>query len=485
MVGARGFAAALVGTAAVCPVAWGQVFARPLDDAGIRMDGQTEEWPPAVYLGGDAEHVYLRFKSRQPITLLAAPAPVTLKFDLDGNEHSGRTIGGLGVDLEIRFSETPPPGSRGPSIGVTAIEANGTRRELSAERIGLVTAPSHASEWFELRFDRGGELGELIAGSLADGGAVAAQVVAGGGNAEQPDANVIPGVLPKRGSGSKADAVLPTVPEGGVRVASWNVLWDGPVERPESYGRVISALAPDVLLLQEWTRAVPDESAIAAWLDEHAAHPAGAWNVEASEGWGVIVASPYPFAARGSQKLTTGGVGNDYPIRFAAAAIKTPAGVGVFGTLHHKCCGGLGTDEDVRRLAEAVVLNTAMAELVEQTGAEMVVIGGDYNLVGSLGVLTVGTAELDLDGTGLRVAEPTNLADERVMYTFGRPEQADLRSRLDYVAYSDSTVRPANAFVLETGLLSASSLKAMGLRETDSYASDHLPVVVDLVPARR
>ena len=73
------------------------------------------------------------------------------------------------------------------------------------------------------------------------------------------------------------------------------------------------------------------------------------------------------------------------------------------------------------------------------------------------------------------------LGDPELVYTFGRE---GLRSRLDYLTYSDHALQVANAFVLDTGLLDRSSLRAAGLQADDSKASDHLPVVVDLVPRR-
>ncbi|MEO0631106.1 MAG: hypothetical protein AAFY46_10310, partial [Planctomycetota bacterium] len=66
--------------------------------------------------------------------------------------------------------------------------------------------------------------------------------------------------------------------------------------------------------------------------------------------------------------------------------------------------------------------------------------------------------------------------------TFGRPGMNNVRTRLDWIAYSDSTLNAISAFVIATARVDAPSLASMGLVSTDSAASDHLPVVVDLVP---
>lgn len=54
--------------------------------------------------------------------------------------------------------------------------------------------------------------------------------------------------------------------------------------------------------------------------------------------------------------------------------------------------------------------------------------------------------------------------------------------RIDYVIYADSAVAVANRFVLSTDTMSDADLAAGGLRRDDTRtASDHLPVVADLV----
>jgi hypothetical protein len=88
---------------------------------------------------------------------------------------------------------------------------------------------------------------------------------------------------------------------------------------------------------------------------------------------------------------------------------------------------------------------------------------------------------LDADGSPLTIARPAVLGDEELFYTFGI---RGLRSRLDYITYSDNSLKVVNAFVLDTAILDPASLKAMGLEPDDSAATDHLPVVLDLSPRR-
>ena len=53
--------------------------------------------------------------------------------------------------------------------------------------------------------------------------------------------------------------------------------------------------------------------------------------------------------------------------------------------------------------------------------------------------------------------------------------------RLDWLLYDDSRSKLVNALMLDTRVLTDGSLEAMGLERGDTMASDHLPMVVDLV----
>jgi hypothetical protein len=54
--------------------------------------------------------------------------------------------------------------------------------------------------------------------------------------------------------------------------------------------------------------------------------------------------------------------------------------------------------------------------------------------------------------------------------------------RLDYIVYSGSSASAVNALVLDTTRLSEKALAKLGLDRTDTGGTDHLPVIVDLVP---
>ena len=109
------------------------------------------------------------------------------------------------------------------------------------------------------------------------------------------------------------------------------------------------------------------------------------------------------------------------------------------------------------------------------------VICGDMNLVGSRPPLDILRANLDADGSDLSIAEPFVLGD-RSQYTWSDYKTTFTPGRLDYVLYSDSTAQVYQSFVLDTSRLNEETLARAGLNRTDTDASDHKPVVVDLIP---
>jgi endonuclease/exonuclease/phosphatase family metal-dependent hydrolase len=110
-------------------------------------------------------------------------------------------------------------------------------------------------------------------------------------------------------------------------------------------------------------------------------------------------------------------------------------------------------------------------------------IAGDFNLVGTRTPLDAMRAGLDADGSELAVAQ-TDVLGDHALYTWSDHKTEFPDGRLDYLIYSDASADAANAFVLDTRRLSDRTLAKLGLDRTDTGASDHLPVVVDLMPKK-
>jgi hypothetical protein len=67
------------------------------------------------------------------------------------------------------------------------------------------------------------------------------------------------------------------------------------------------------------------------------------------------------------------------------------------------------------------------------------------------------------------------------MYTWTDDRSTFAPGRLDYILHNEAGTRVVNAFILDTSRLSVESLARLGLDADDSAATDHRPVVVDLV----
>ncbi|MAY75658.1 MAG: hypothetical protein CMJ31_13265 [Phycisphaerae bacterium] len=446
----------------------------------IVIDGDVSEWPQGVYAVATDRHVAIRFQLEAPVSLGAAPMSVKVVADLDGDNGTGMDHLGMGADVEITFSDPSSRGRWGPETVIEFLTADGRREKISGRELGLVFAPTHASDWFEMRFERK----PAVFGSAKDveSPVFKYRVIAGGRQPRDPAVGLISLPMSARPKPfSPADATIPPKPDGALRVLSWNVLWTAPQESPEPFARVLRALRPDIVLFQEWDRDDISDTSVSAWLNEHASEQ-GVWNAETNGAWGVAVATPHTITHRGPSDVLADGTRWDYPIRVASAAIDTPVGSFVVGSVHTKCCGSLGTDEDHRRAVEAEAINDTLQALAAQAGTDRVILAGDFNLVGASSVLPVATAALDTDGSCLTPAAATVLGDGGATYTYvGRPDRGDVPSRLDYINYPDATMDVANAFVLRIDTLSDASLAASGLTLEDAWASDHLPVVVDLV----
>lgn len=465
-------------------------------DAGaVVIDGSLEDWRGSRSFAADDRFVYVRWSVPEVRSLGAGSPPILVELDLDGSAQTGsvRSPGDVGVDLSVEFAgsgmgEERP---RGPRIQSTI---NGAAGSHKWQDVGLYTGPTHASKTFEMRLDR-----RLLAGvGLPGGGAgtlsgrVSLPTRDGSDTARIGEVETI--AVPALGSGVRTVRVgVPPKPAGSLRLVSYNVLWGSPHKAPDSFSRIFRALDPDLVLAQEWQLQARGQDArgsqigeteLESWFAQHVARGDERWTAECTDGLGVAVMSRMPLLDRGPQRLDAPKTTRwDFPVRFAAGVVRSPIGDIVVGTVHLKASGALGSEEDTRRLAEAAAVNQSIRSLGAGVQRPLYIIGGDFNMNGSTAVIDDLRRGLDADGSDLEAAVPRVLG-ENLTYTFvGQPDEGRSTAvRLDYFIYPGSALRVAQSFVLDTSLLSDDALKAAGLQRTDSWGSDHLPVVIDLLP---
>ncbi|MHC4977387.1 MAG: endonuclease/exonuclease/phosphatase family protein [Planctomycetota bacterium] len=450
----------------------------------IALDGSFDDWPEGVRAMANAHHIFVRLQFEEVTSLQSSQDAIHLRFDLDSDATTGNPSASLGVDLEIVVS--PAYGNIRDDNFTSAkilVHEDGSTHTFGIPDADLLWSPTHASDTFEMRFERTNALGEHI------GAASTATLQTSAHNEDGTVAwshDPITFDLPDAAPMFPTNADLPSRPEDSIRILSWNVRWGATNTYPEKFDRVFQALNPDVILIQEWdNRDTPPDTraAIAEWFAE-SLPDVPRWHVERGNAAGVVVVSRYPLERYSDfdvQPITDGLslARDDRTTRFIGARARTPIGDILLGSCHLKCCGAYNAYEDHQRRAEARGINALIKEAITNHSPAGVFIAGDFNLVGGAEPMLDLIDSLDLDGSHMTVADTPALGD-RVYATWGGYDTRFPRGRLDYAVYSDSTLKLVNAFVLDVLALSTETLDAHGLQREDAEASDHLPLVFDV-----
>lgn len=451
----------------------------------VMLDGDISEWPKETVAFADEAYFYLRFSVEGDTRALqASDQTVTIHLDIDGNGGTGATLldpidaAGMGVDLEITFSPRKADGALASGASAHVVDASGTRAEIPVAALDLVFTPTYASTWYEARISRhiatGTDTGALESDgpwegiiTLADGKGL----MRGWSDAflaSKPLASAQPPL---------SDAALPQKPAGAIRVLNWNIHRNAPEKDPAGFVRVIEAVRPDVVLLQEWEAKEPAQ--IARWFTEKVESPTGSWHALHGKSWGVAIVAPHPITPLIIDGIDFPHEGRDHSTRLVAGVVPLAVGDIVVGSTHLKCCGSATSAEDITRIAEARMISKTLGEAVKDDPTWIRVLAGDMNLVGTRTPLDEIGRGLDVDGSDLEVA-PVRVLGDRAAYTWVDWGTSFTPGRLDWVLYSGAGSTVENAFAIDTRRLSDAALARMGLNRGDSASSDHLPVVVDV-----
>ena len=296
-----------------------------------------------------------------------------------------------------------------------------------------------------------------------------------------------------------------------VRVMSWNVKMSSILPpngvRHESFARIVRALDPDVIALQEvmWPGLATTLSQL---MDSHVP-------LEDGRSWSVHTVSDNVLISRYPMRWQGGELATPYPLPqlglpnfhhgFAAALLELPdsADLLVIG-MHNKSGAG---DNDVRlrqEHADAVVrwIRDGRESQQKHSIADdtPIVILGDMNAVPNASLAPLSTLlsgdiadeetfgpdfTIDWDGTDMTDAKPSHNAAGREYYTWRNDNMPFAPSALDRILYTDSVMLVRNRFVLNTMTLSPDDLAELGLQQSDALYGgdpnyyDHLPLVAD------
>ncbi|MFO0860977.1 MAG: endonuclease/exonuclease/phosphatase family protein [Phycisphaerales bacterium] len=434
----------------------------------------------------DDRYLYLRFNpGDEQKTIQSSDETVAILLDIDGDVSTGyrrpeKPFSAIGADLEIQFS--PLSAAGGPpkqGVALFGLDGAGKRTELAKPPSDFMFAPAYASQWYEARMSRQypAAVNLPVKGMGSRGAGRGAFVIYDQrgrivGYSEAFDVE-FPSIEP---AVRLSDAGIPGKAPDAVRVMTWNV-WGKMQESPEKFCAVIRAINPDVIMLAEWKG---DAQALEQTLNMNMPGEMGAmvaW--KAAVGPDVGIASTFPVRRAGPNDLQLGWNGENRKVRFVCADVQTPFGPVLVGEMHLKCCGGIGSNEDNLRIAEADVINQAIRQISRADASSVRVLGGDLNLVGSRIPLDVLRMNIDADGSDLTPADPVVLGDDW-MYTWRDWPTGFSPGRLDWLTYSDSSAQVVRQFVFDPARLSDAALSKMGLTRANAQPSDHLPVVVDL-----
>jgi endonuclease/exonuclease/phosphatase family metal-dependent hydrolase len=289
---------------------------------------------------------------------------------------------------------------------------------------------------------------------------------------------------------ARARDVLTRAPRTDLRIVTWNMGSRAPLVTPDPFRRVLSAISPDVVFMDELAPAI-DEAALRAVLPEN-----DAWKIVLGTGGGrqhTAVASRLPLEPAASLERvpypdSIAGLTGQPMVHQMQQDLRTAAQDGIpttgaIVTAHGRrillvpldlmCCGGLGGAEDRARVMTADALQHAVRAATRAHAIHGVIIGGDLNLVGSRTPLDVLMHGLDPADGDLAPVEATTPDGESVS-TWRSPGPFP-PGRLDWILFSPSVLEVVGAFVFNEDALAAA-----GLEPSDAEVTDHLPVVADL-----
>jgi len=449
------------------------------------------------------------------VTIQAMPGTLEVVMDIGGDPRTGHSYGGVeGADLVVVLSRLwGQGGSRGAGVGIRRLGRGDPESVESAASVGLLVAPTHSSDRFEVRLDRRALADWSGIETPVAGDSIAARLrfLALDSVADETDTfhyrlATSPGADPPP---LPASAVVST--PGALRVVAWNVADGGFRDRTEPFARVLAALSPDVVLLDE-VHADVTMADLERFGDRLAQRSGPEWRWWLAQGGGRqrTVVGTRGLEVQGDPSLVRIAhepgvlerwlqrVGNEpeYPGMPPPSMLARAEGEGglsatgawvawdgleiLFVPVDLQSAGYDGSPRDRLRELQARTLNRALeAALADRAGAGLVV-GGDLNLVGSARPLAELRRGLGVGGSELDVARVERLRGRSLATWRGLdPRDPFSPGRLDYALYRGGVLSLERAFIFDAEDLSAEALELLGIHASDSRASDHLPLVAD------
>ena len=476
-------------------------------DGQVVMDGSFSDWADApvlvedpqdapgafVDLGtvrviDDQEFINLQLGVGRQVNAQKLDGTIQVILNVDGSTRSGTTLHALeGVDLVIEL--TPQEGDRaGMGCSVITFDRKDRPRRRSPYDIDMVLAPTTASDWFEIRFRRT-NLTDSVK-TIRPRAKMTGRVIAVDRNQRIVDqTDQFTHEVTMSGARRRANPELTRrdplerSKEADTRVVSWNAERGAFIENPAPFARMLRALEPDVIAIQE----LPGDCTpqiLESWFKKYMG--TDDWTATVCRGnLRTAVVSRKPFTpiqelADLSRPTTRGSI----PVRCAGGLVQTGGTPILLASIHLKCCGSVGSREDEVRELETDLIRKAVGQLLKKHPDASIVIAGDYNLVGGEHVLQQMIHELDTDGSDLQVADLYQVGG-RTNATWADRGQPFVPGRLDYIVFGDDRLGLEGGLVVDVANMPSSLSKKHKLDSLRTKApSDHFPIVLDLDTSR-
>ena len=441
---------------------WQEVPVTITDPEG---DYNYDDWAE-LKITNDDDFIFFKISLHSEETLLQNWNYFYLYIDADRDSLTGHPFRGLGAELAWHFGYRT--GQYFEQDGII---------DLWQNDITLRQAPTVTSTEFEIAIARGSfvlsdpDSIAVIFSSFYDTGDYMPD--SWGGVVYQLDTTVV----------GPAEPIL--LEKTGTRLVTYNTLYTGILEpdRQPKFQRIIQALDPDIIALQEHSEWNEIGDIISSWFPEDTWYQGYTFR-------DLVVLSKYPIINQAnlisSERTMCALLQTDDPINPYLLILNS----------HFSCCDNDDdrqeqVDELVQVLREWRLNDNGPFDLPEGTPMFHV---GDFNFVGyreQIETVTAGNIQdegnygsdfpLDWDGTAI-----TDLfsrqTHKRMAYTWRSDGSSFNPGKLDYVLYTDSNLSILNHFVLNTLAMPDSILNEWELEAEDTNeASDHLPRIVDFM----
>ena len=395
-----------------------------------------------------------------------------LYVDSDNNDSTGSYVNGIGAELEWNF------GSRS---GFAYLEDN--QIEIYQNDLSLRIAPTITSSQFEIAIRRNSfpltNYGSQIVNNFR---IFIAELDLEGDFIPEESGGIIFSI---------GDELVPQVEpiliekfnDNDIRLVSYNTWNEGILdpERQDHFKRILQALAPDIILLQEHNDWDQIENVIQSWF------PNVAWNSSWTYGDLVILSR---FSIINDAFMNSE--------RTMVALLHTENELGknllVFNS-HLSCCDN---NEDRQKQVDQFAAEWRDWRINGSGPFEIdygtpFVHAGDFNFVGyrqQVEAIRIGDIEDEVqygndffpDWDSTAIIDPfLRHTGIRMGYTWRKDASSFNPGKLDYVFYSDATIDTGKHYILNTLCIDGSTLNDYGLQFNDTQdASDHLPLIFDI-----